>query len=135
MKRRMLWMSLSAAFFIAGAALPADGPEAGKHTGWLGCAACSKGRVENKGLGTSAHPGAPNRECTQKCIREGSAVMFYDEATRTLYRVDNPSSTTGQESHRVEVAGTIDAKAGTIHVASVKVLEEYVAKCGVPPAK
>ena len=104
------------------------------RTGWIACEACSKGRAENAAA-DAAHPRAPNRDCTQKCIREGSAVMFYDEATRTLYRVDNPSSTTGQESHRVEVTGTVDAKAGTIHIASVKVLEEYVAKCAVPPAK
>jgi hypothetical protein len=35
----------------------------------------------------------------------------------------------------VEITGTVDSKAGTIHVASVKVLEEYVAKCAVPPAQ
>ena len=98
-----------------------------KRRGWIACDACSAGRVANG----QAH--APNRECSQKCIREGSPVVFYDEATKSLLRVENPESTRDQESHRVEVVGVVNAANKTIHVDSVKVLETYVAKCSVPP--
>jgi hypothetical protein len=43
--------------------------------------------------------------------------------------VDNPAATTGQESHHVEVKGTVNAKARTVHIESIKVLEPDVAKC------
>jgi hypothetical protein len=98
-----------------------------KRTGWIACNACSAGRVEH------GQANAPNRECAQKCIREGSAVVFYDEGTKSLLRVDNPEATKDQESHRVEVVGVVNAANKTIHVESVKVLEKYVAKCSVPP--
>jgi hypothetical protein len=120
---------------LAAARLAGDGASSEKHTGWLGCSSCSTGRIERSAGDQGEHPRPPNRDCAQKCIREGSPVVFYDEATKALYRVDNPAATEGQESHKVEIAGTIDAKARTIHVASLKVLEPYVAKCSVGPAK
>ena len=98
-----------------------------KKTGWVACDACSAGRVAN-GQGH-----APNRECSQKCIREGSPVVFYDETTKSLLRVENPESTRDQESHRIEVVGVVNAANKTIQVQSVRVLEKYVAKCSVPP--
>ena len=125
--RRILIAALAA---MALASTAAAGGGTVTRTGWVACEACSAGRAASE-----KSPGAPNRECAQKCIREGSAVVFYDETSRTLWRVDNPDATKGQESHRVEVTGTIDEAKKTIHVGSVKVLQEYVAKCGVPPAK
>jgi len=98
-----------------------------KRTGWIACNACSEGRVKH------GESNAPNRECAQKCIREGSPVVFYDEETKSLYNVDNPEATTDQESHRIEVVGVVHAENKTIHVESVRVLEKYVAKCSVPP--
>lgn len=94
-------------------------------TGWIACQACSAGRVEHG----ASNP--PNNECARKCIREGSPTVFYDEASKKLLRVDNPKATEGKESDRIEVTGTIDAAAGTIHVASLKVLQVYVSKCSV----
>jgi hypothetical protein len=61
-------------------------------------------------------------------------VVFIDEEARALYRVDNPNVADGIESDYVELVGTVDAAAKTVHVDSVRVLEKYVAKCSVPPA-
>jgi hypothetical protein len=60
--------------------------------------------------------------------------VFIDEDARALYRVDNPKVAEGIESDYVQLVGTLDAAAGTVHVDSVRVLEKYVAKCSVPPA-
>ncbi len=131
MKVRALF---SVALFISVAGVSAGAGDAVTHTGWIACNSCAAPRAENS-TASSESPRPPNRECAQKCIREGSAVVFYDESLKKLLRVDNPKATEGQESHRVEVTGTIDAAAGTIHVASLKVLEQYVAKCAMPPAE
>lgn len=96
--------------------------------GWFGDENCSRSKVA-----ADAKVGPNGQECTRKCIREGVPVVFIDEQAKTLYRVDNPKVTDGIESDYVEMVGTIDAAAKTVHVDSVKVLEKYVAKCSVPP--
>jgi hypothetical protein len=96
--------------------------------GWFGDENCSRSKVA-----ADAKVGPNGQECTRKCIREGVPVVFIDEQARAIYRVDNPKLTDGIESDYVEMAGTIDAAAKTVHVDSVRVLEKYVAKCSVPP--
>ena len=98
------------------------------RSGWFGDENCSKSKVA-----ADAKDGPNGQECTRKCIREGVPVVFIDEQAKALYRVDNPKVTDGSESDYVEMVGTIDAAAKTVHVDSVKVLEKYVAKCSVRP--
>jgi hypothetical protein len=94
--------------------------------GWFGDENCSRSKVA-----PDAKVGPSGQECTRKCIRKGVPVVFIDENARALYRVDNPKVTRGIESDYVEMIGTIDAAAKTVHVDSVRVLEKYVAKCSV----
>ena len=96
--------------------------------GWFGDENCSRSKVA-----ADAKVGPNGQECTRKCIREGVPVVFIDEQARTLYRVDNPKVAEGIESDYVEMVGSLDAAAKTVHVDSVRVLEKYVAKCSVPP--
>jgi hypothetical protein len=96
--------------------------------GWFGDENCSRSKVA-----PDAKVGPNGQECTRKCIREGVPVVFIDEQAKALYRVDNPKVTEGIESDYVEMVGTIDAAAKTVHVDSVRVLEKYAAKCSVPP--
>jgi hypothetical protein len=97
--------------------------------GWFGDENCSRSKVA-----ADAKVGPNGQECTRKCIREGVPVVFIDEQAKALYRVDNPKVAEGIESDYVEMVGTIDASAKTVHVDSVWVLEKFVAKCAVPPA-
>lgn len=96
------------------------------HKGWFSDEGCAKGRVANGEFGPNG------RDCVQKCIREGAKMVFVDETAKKMYYVDNPDVAKGQESHYVEVAGSLNAEKQTLHVASVKVLKEYVASCAVP---
>ena len=96
------------------------------HKGWFSDEGCAKGRVANGEFGPNG------RDCVQKCIREGAKMVFVDETARKMYYVDNPDVAKGQESHYVEVAGSVNAEKQTFHVASVKVLKEYAASCAVP---
>jgi hypothetical protein len=93
--------------------------------GWFADEKCSTERVRN------GRKGPPGQTCTRECIRKGVKVVFIDERTGALYRVDDPKPTRGLESDYVEVAGTLDEGRKTVHVDSVKVLEKYAGHCSV----
>lgn len=94
--------------------------------GWFACDRCAPGKMKTQPI----RP--PNRECAQRCIAEGATLVFIDEKTRTILKVANPEAARGQESHYVEVSGTVDARGKILRVESVKMLERFVAKCGRP---
>ncbi|HTY42285.1 MAG TPA: hypothetical protein VMH79_10470 [Thermoanaerobaculia bacterium] len=100
-------------------------PEAVTRKGWFADQKCSTQRAAN------GRPGPPGQTCTRECIRKGVPVVFIDEATGALYRVENPKPTRGIECDYVEVVGTLNAGAKTVHVDSVRVLEKYAAQCSV----
>jgi len=99
--------------------------EAVTRKGWFADEKCATQRVAN------GRTGPPGQTCTRECIRKGVKVVFIDEQTGALYRVDNPKPTKGLESDYVELAGTLNAAAKTVHVDSVRVIEKYAAKCSV----
>lgn len=105
--------------------VPAQSTESVSRKGWFADEKCSTQRIQN------GRTGPPSQACTQECIRKGVKVVFIDEQTGKLYRVDNPKPTRGLESDYVEMSGTLNAGTKTAHVDSVRVLEKYVAKCGV----
>ena len=115
----LLLVSLSSVLFAA------PPSETVTRKGWLADEKCTTERVRN------GRKGPPGQACTRECIRKGAKVVFIDEATGALYRVDNPKPTKGFESDYVELAGTLDADKKTVHVDSVRVLEKYPAHCGV----
>ena len=99
--------------------------EPATRTGWFADEKCATERVAN------GRTGPPGQACTRECIRKGVRVVFIDEKTGRLYRVENPKPTKGIESDYVEVRGTLDAAAKTVHVDAVHVLEKYAAKCSM----
>ena len=113
---------------LAAAVLAGDSPT-GARTGWFGDERCLVERVKSGSVGPS------NRECAQKCIREGAKMVFVDEKAKDVYFVENPEAAKGQESHYVRVAGKLNPGAKTFHVASVEVLDEYRASCKAPETK
>jgi hypothetical protein len=106
-------------------ALLAEPSETVTRKGWFADERCATERVRNGRIGP------PGQTCTRACIRKGVKVVFIDEQTGALYRVDNPKPTKGLESDYVEFAGTLNAEKKTVHVDSVRVLEKYAAKCSV----
>jgi hypothetical protein len=90
-------------------------------TGWISDEHCA-----------SAKKMGPNgRDCVQKCLKEGARMVFVDENAKALFFVDNPEGFRGQESHHVQISATLDKSGKSVHVASLKVLEPYVASCSV----
>ena len=96
------------------------------RTGWFSDDRCAVGRVEHGSIGPT------NRDCSQKCLREGARMVFIDEKAKAVFFVDNPDAARGQEGHYVQAVGRMDQGAKTFRVESVKVLKEYVASCSVP---
>jgi hypothetical protein len=121
--RRSLFFLLAAALSALALAAPPSGSVTRK--GWFADEKCSTERVRN------GRKGPPGQACTRECIRKGTKVVFIDEATGALYRVDNPKPTKGVESDYVEFTGTLDAEKKTVHVGTVRVLEKYAAHCSV----
>lgn len=118
--------SLALLAFLASSSVRAQSPaEPVSRKGWFADENCSTQRVKN------GRTGPPGQACTQECIRKGVKVVFIDEQTGKLYRVANPKPTRGLECDYVEMSGTLDAGAKTVHVDSIRVVEKYAARCSV----
>jgi hypothetical protein len=126
--RNHLAMALPALILVV--AQPAATPTKVNLTGWIACDRCAPARLK------AARLGPVNRDCAQRCIADGAKVVLIDEGARRLLKLSNPEVTKGQEGHYVRLTGILDADANALQVASVTVLEEYVAFCArVPPGK
>lgn len=127
---RLVCVVLALCFSVAGRAVASDSSAvSGTAVGWFACDRCATPRVK------AGHVGPTNRDCSQKCIADGAKIVFIDERAAAVFEVANPDAAKGQEGHYVQITGTTDASAKTVHVASVTVLKSYVAKCARPKVK
>ena len=121
MRRLMLCL------FVLTTAFCADSNNASR-TGWFGCAACTRERVQAGNVSPN------NPECARKCVKEGSPLGFIDEQGKTFTVVSNPDRVIDDIGYRVEIAAstTPDNK---LEVHSVKRLATINAMCGRRPMK
>jgi len=98
-------------------------------TGWFSDESCARSKIN------SGEVGPNGKDCVQNCLKQGKKLVFIDEKAKALLFVDNPTAAKDQESNYVQVTGTADRAAKTLHVESVKVLEEYRHMCGRRPLK
>jgi len=128
-KTMTAWLRLMAAvlaFTASAASLGADSKEV-TATGWFSDELCARPRVKAGRIGPT------NRECAQKCLAQGAAMVFIDEEAQRILRVANADAAKGQEGHYVRVTGSLGGE--SLRVASVEVLKEYVASCARPRKK
>jgi len=64
-----------------------------------------------------------NAECTKKCAKDGKYVLVTDGDSK-VWAVDNSEVLKGHEGHHVKVTGQPNADAGTIHIATVAMLDD-----------
>ena len=106
---------------VASVAIATDSSPAAL-TGWFSDEKCATARVAEGLIGPTG------QTCTRECLRKGVPMVFIDETSKTVLRVDNPGIVRGREGDHVRVeAVRQDEK--TLHVTSVRVLEKYAAKC------
>jgi len=80
---------------------------AGEWTGWI----------------TDEHCGAKGAKagheaCAEKCIKDGSKLVFYNNADQKIYKLDNQDLAKAHLGHEVKVSG--DVTEGSIKVAKIE---------------
>jgi hypothetical protein len=84
-------------------------PDASSRTGWVTDAKCA-GKTP------------ANAECVKKCVKAGEALVFVDDANKSVLTVANPKALSGHEGQHVKVQGTVANE--KITVSSVEPLPE-----------
>ena len=102
---------LSFALFV----VAAGASDMGKTTninGWVSDSMCG-----------AKHAAPGGEACVKKCIANGSKMAFVSDADKSVWAVDNPDKLAGHEGHHVTIAAHVDAKAKSVHVASVSMMK------------
>lgn len=112
------------------AALPVAGtrgrPETVTVTGWFSDKSCAAAKLQDDTV-------TPNgTACVKQCLDEGVTPVFVDPKAKAMYEVKNHPAVKDDVGYYLELTGTIDAKAKTIAVQSVKRLGDVIQMCARP---
>lgn len=66
--------------------------------------------------GTAAHV---EKECAQRCVRNGAKWVLYDPSTAEVYQLDDQKQPAVFAAQKVVVIGKLDRSTRTIHVAKI----------------
>ena len=75
--------------------------------------ACASAGKHNPSMGSA-------KACTEACVKSGSKYVLYDDATKTVYQLDDQKKPAAFAGDKVEVTGMVDKATKTIHVADIK---------------
>ena len=69
-----------------------------------------------------AHVGMHGAQrCTVGCVKQlGASYVLYDEATKTIYQLDDQKKPEAFAGQKVTVTGTLDKATKTIHVTGIR---------------
>jgi hypothetical protein len=126
-------LSLVPPFFLALAIMFLPEMKARGHNtvlrGWLSDEGCASRRA-NGGTYTGTNP-----DCAKKCVREGKRIVLVDPNHKRLLTILNGDAATERVVDYVEIIGDLDEQARTLHIDSLKLLENGRAMCNVPPKR
>jgi hypothetical protein len=97
--------------------------------GWLSDEGCASRRA-NGGTYTGTTP-----DCAKKCVRESKRIVLVDPNHKRLLTILNGDAATERVGDYVEISGDLDEQARTLHIDSLKLLENGRAMCNVPPKR
>src|SRR6185312_10267713 len=103
--------------------------ESGQPTvlqGWLSDEQCARGRASS-GVYTGTNP-----QCANECVAKGKKIVFVDPAARRILLIANQDAAKAHIGDRVEITGSLEPQAKSIHVVSLKMLEKGAAMCARP---
>jgi len=95
MKTRKLAVAVIAAMLALPLAASAD-----TWTGWITDSHCG-----------AAGARAGHKDCALKCMKGGSKLVFYNNADKKLYQLDNQDMAKEHLGHEVTVTGSVDGDA------------------------
>ena len=61
---------------------------------------------------------SPDAKCVRECVQAGSAYVLFDG--KTTYKLSDQKSPAPFAAQKVRVTGTLDSKAGVIHVDKIE---------------
>lgn len=91
--------------------------------GWLSDEKCARGRASS-GIYTATGP-----RCAKECVAAGKKIVFIDPNAKRILLIANQAVARKYVGDHVEITGSLDPQAKSIHVASLKMLEKGVAMC------
>lgn len=97
--------------------------------GWLSDEGCARGRVAS-GIYTGTNP-----DCARQCVAKGAKIVLIVPVEKRMLVVENNDAARANVGNYVEVVGTVNGQAATIHIDISKLLEVGRAICGIPSAK
>ena len=109
MKKLLALLVLSFALFVVGASAS---DKATNINGWVSETGCA-----------AKHTADGGADCIKKCISKGAKMAFVSDADKSVWVVENPDALAGHEGHHVTIEAHVDAKAKTVHVASVSMMK------------
>lgn len=87
-------------------------------------AAKVSGYISDSKCGAMHNGSAPNAACVKKCIDGGAKAVFVDDATKTVYTIDDPDAVKGHDGHHVAVVAKMNDADKTIHIGKVEMLKD-----------
>lgn len=123
---KMILVGLAAMATIGAVRPPASAPTVQTWTGWFSDQQCAREPKADEAV-------RPNgTECVKQCLLKGSPAVFLSEQTNAIYKVLDHPGVRDDVGYRVEVAATVDERAKTVSIRSVKRLSEVTAMCLLP---
>ena len=61
-------------------------------------------------------------DCTKGCAKKGSALVFVNDADKSVLKVSNADKLAGHEAHHVKVTGSVDQD--TLTITEVAMVEQ-----------
>jgi hypothetical protein len=123
---KIILVGLAAMLSTGAVRPPTFAPPVHTWTGWFSDQQCAREPTADELV-------RPNgTECVKQCLLKGSPAVFLSEQTNAIYKVLDHPGVREDVGYRVEVAATVDEKAKTESIRSVKRLSEVTAMCLLP---
>jgi hypothetical protein len=84
-------------------------------TGWVTDPACGASHDKAK---------MSDSECAKKCSAKDGKLVIVTDGDNKVWAIENADAVKGHEGHHVKVTGHPNADAGSIHIATVAMLDE-----------
>ncbi len=79
-----------------------------------------KGWIED---GIAHKPGTSSAD-VKKSISGGANYVFVDDASKQVWKIDNPDAVKGHEGHHISFTGGMDKTSMTVHIGKITMLKD-----------
>jgi hypothetical protein len=87
---------------------------------------CARGRAQG-GTYTQTNP-----DCAKECVAKGKKIVFIEPEQRRILVIVNQDAARRNIGDQVEITGEVDARAKTVQIVMLKMIEKGRAMCDAP---